>query len=68
MSLPVYALDNFTAAVTAVEPFLVNLTISAFLIIDVNNSAAFNSMTEGRVKLLPFWIACIAALFIDFSE
>ena len=63
---PVYALASLIAAVTAVDPFFVNFTMSAFFINEINVSAAFNSIKDGLVKLLPLLIAIIAAALISF--
>ena len=49
---PVYPLEIFTAAVTAVDPFLVNLTISTDLKC-LTIFCTFNSTIEGNVRLFP---------------
>ena len=52
-SRPVWARASLTAAVTAVEPSLVNFTISAPSIARRNASAHSSSIAAGREKLVP---------------
>jgi hypothetical protein len=57
-----------TAADVAVEPFLVNLTMSTESIRPTRRSAAASSIVEARVRLLPASRPRMAASLIAGSE